>query len=133
MQEKFMGYVVMKITTSLVLLLSTQTSFAEILPPYEEGVTYAYPFFYEDPIEDTADPASKEKTSKDKPPPAWSGNIGKAKVTVDVENPDFLSQCYERWESKRKKDKAERQETSRFHDEEEDYLPNFSASIKWSN
>jgi hypothetical protein len=135
----------MKRTQLAVLLLLTQTSFAEISPSHaedlEEGTSYPYPFFYDDTDsfsdEDTSGLESKADTSKGESPTAWHGTVGKAKVTVDVENTDFLSQCQAKWDSMQKKNEPEKKKRSRFKDDEdeeekEDHSPRVSASIKWS-
>jgi hypothetical protein len=121
----------MKRTRLAMLLLLTQASFAAILPLHaedlEEGISYPYPFVYEDESE----LESKADSSKDESPTAWHGTIGKAKVTVDVENTDYLSQCQAKWDSMQKKNKPEKRK-SRFKDDDEDHFPRVSASIKWS-
>jgi hypothetical protein len=140
-----MGDGMMKMTTLAMLLLLTQAVFAEIPPSRvedpEEGISYPYPFFYDDTdsfsAEDAGEHESKNDSSKDESPSAWHGTIGKAKVTVDVENTDFLSQCQAKWDSMQKKNKPEKKKKSRFNDDEdeeekEDHSPRVTASIKWS-
>lgn len=77
----------------------------------EEGTSYSYPFFYDDADsfsdEDVSKLESMTDSSKDASSSAWHGKIGNAKVTVDVENTDFLSQCQAKWESKHKKKETE--------------------------
>jgi hypothetical protein len=136
----------MKRTRLAMLLLLTQASFAAILPLHaedpEEGISYPYPFVYDDADsfsdEDESELESKVDSSKDESPTAWHGTIGKAKVTVDVENTDYLSQCQAKWDSMQKENKPEKKKKSRFKDddeddeEKEDHSPRVSASIKWS-
>jgi len=127
-----------------VVLLLTQAVFAEVPPSHvenpEEGTSYSYPFFYDDTnsfsAEDTGKHESKKDSLKDKSASTWHGAIGKADVTIDVENTDFLSQCQAKWDSMQKKNKPEKKRKSRFMDndkdeeEKEDHSPRVSASIK---
>ena len=131
----------------LILLLLTQSGFAATLPSHaenlEEGVSYPYPFFYDDTDsaidEEASNPQSKADGSKDASPPAWQGKIGNAEVTVDVENTDFISQCQAEWESKRKKDAPKEKKESRFgkdkdeqkEEKKEDHSPRVKISAKW--
>ena len=130
-----------KKTTLAILLLLTQAVFAEIPPSCvgdpEEGTSYLYPFFYDDTdsfsAEDADEHESKKDSSKDESPTAWHGTIGNAKVAVDVENTDFLSQCRAKWDNIKKKNKPEKKKKSHFKDDEEekeDHSPRVSASIK---
>jgi hypothetical protein len=127
---------IQKLVLLPILLLSVQASFAVCGEDPEEGVPYLYPFFYDDADEYTGEPASKADKPEEKSPTAWYGNMGRAKVIVDVENTDFLSQCQAEWDNIQKKNKPEKQKTpgSRDEDEEEkkNYSPRVSASIKWS-
>ena len=137
-----------KKTELAVLLLLTQASFAEISPLHvgdiEEGVSYPYPFFYDDTDsfsdEDESELESKADESK-KSPTAQHARIGKAKITVDVENTDFLSQCQAEWERTQKKDEPKKSKSSNFRkdsddekdDKEKDHSPRARFLIEWSS
>ncbi len=129
------------LTTLMLLIAAIPSSGTENL---EEGVSYPYPFFYDDTEsyfdEDAGALESKADSSKAKSPPAWQGNIGKAEVTIDVENTDFLSQCQDKWDKMQKKNKPEekKKERSNHWDDEDDkdedkddHSPHVSVSIKW--
>lgn len=127
--------------TQLFLLLM-QISFSVIPPVQAEDFekSLPYPTFYEytDSMDDESDLEKGIESPKDKPSAAWEGNIGKAKVTVDVENTDFLSQCQAKWEGIKKKNEPKKEKRSRFRkddeeEEEKDYSPCVSAKIHWSN
>jgi hypothetical protein len=132
-----------------MLLLLLQTSFA-ITPSshaedVEERTSYPYPLFYEDTDsfsdEDLSDLESKADSSKDESPSAWHGKIGTAKVTVDVENTDFLSQCKAEWEKRQKKNEPKKKKRSHFskdeddenEDEKEDHSPRVRFLMEWGN
>jgi hypothetical protein len=135
-----------KLIKLTVLLLFMQMGFAEISTSHEEEceqtTSFAYPFFYDDTdsfsYEDTSEDKPKTDSAKNDSPTAQHAKIGKAKVTVDVENTDFLSQCQAKWEKMKKKKEPEKKKRSRFRDdkdeeEKEDHSPRVSASIKWSS
>jgi hypothetical protein len=132
-----------KMPALAVSLLLTQVVCSETLPSsaeeVEEGITYQYPFSYENTdsffAEDVDKDESKKVPSKDESPSAWQGTLGKGKLTVDVENTDFVSQCQAKWDKIKEKNKPEEKKKPRRKDDEDkkekkDHNPR--VSIKWS-
>jgi hypothetical protein len=117
-----------KMTALTVLLLLTQTSFAEISPSgaedLEEGTSYPYPFFYDDtdspPNEGGNAFKLKADALKDESPDAWHGKIGNAKITIAAENTDSLSQRQTEREDRRKRDKPKKGKGSHFGEDKDD-------------
>jgi hypothetical protein len=122
----------------IALLVLAQICFVEAtsIEEPEEGVTYAYPFTYdEETVTDdkSHQDSSKAKSKKDHPP-AWQGKIGAADVTVDVLNTDFLSQYRAKWDKTQNKSKKKK-EKSRFkkdeEDEEDSHMPIVKFHAEW--
>ncbi len=132
-----------KMTALAALLLLARPVCSETLPSsvedIEEGITYQYPFSYETTnsffAEDVDKHEPKKDFSKDESPSAWHGTLGKGKLTVDVENTDFASQCQGKWGKMQGENKPEEKKKPRRKDDEDekkkkDYNP--KVSIKWS-
>jgi hypothetical protein len=109
-----------------IALVLTRLCAADPLPEEAEpspGVSYAYPYFY-----DETDEASEQKTStskkksKDLSPNAQQVKVGNLKVTVDVENPDLLTEFgaeKEAWRKKNNPEKKEKKEKRSYWDDRE--------------
>lgn len=133
----------------LPVLLFMQTIFIGVSSLHvedelEKGISYPYPFFNEDADslsdEDTSKRGSKADSSRDESPNAWHGKVGKAKVTVDVENTDILSQWQAKWEAKHKKEEPKKKKRSYFSRDDDDdegegkkddHSPRASFLIEW--
>ncbi len=128
----------MTITTLLVLLTRTVLSETESSPTgeIEEGVSYAYPLFFDNeesssnsdhvkPMEQT-DPFKKEEASST----VWEAKLGSGKLTVEAENTDELSQFKAQREKAREQNIPKKYRTPRSKKDEEDEKD--SVSIKWS-
>ncbi len=99
-----------------------------------EGISYAYPNFYND--EDTSKIDTPVKSPKIEPPHAWEGKIGNAEVTVDVKEPDPGADFKSQWEKMNKQEKPKKKNSSRFHndrekEEEKEQGSGFEIHFKW--
>jgi hypothetical protein len=130
----------MAITTLLVLL--TRTIFSETIPlladEIEEGVSYAYPLFFDNAESSSTsdhvkplpqkDPFKKEVSST-----VWEGKLGNGKITVEAENTEELSQFKAQREKAREKNMPKKYRTPRSKkDEEDDKDHSPRVSIKWA-
>jgi hypothetical protein len=135
-----------KMTTLAMLLLLTQMGFVGTLSLHaedlEEGTSCAYPFSSDDrdlfTEENARELKPKTDSSKKESPNVWHGNLGKAKMTFEVKNTDFESQCKANWEKARKKNAPKKEEKSksrknREDDKKESHSPKAEFSIKWSS
>jgi hypothetical protein len=131
-----------KIVKLGVTLLLAHTSFVGLLFSHEEaleeGVSYAYPFINDEDADFSSTPFdSKPITPKEESPTARHANIGKARVTVDAKNIDFVSQCRAEWESREKKNDSKKEKKSNSRKdkkddkEDDDHGPSVKLSIKW--
>lgn len=130
----------MTITTLLVLL--TRAIFSETQPlladEIEEGVSYAYPLFFDNEESssnsDHVKPMEqKDPFKKETPSNVWEGKLGSGKLTVEAENPDELSQFKAQREKVREKNIPKQYRTPRSKKDEEDEKDNSpNVSIKWS-
>jgi len=133
-------------TKLAALLLITQASFVGMTRlqagDVEEEISCLNPLFYDDANsfagEDNSEQASKIDSSKNtSQSPECLGKIGNARVTVDVENTDFLSQCQAEWDSiqknnPKKKKRSSLSDEKNDDEKKDDHSPKVSASIKWS-
>ncbi|HEY2810413.1 MAG TPA: hypothetical protein VGJ00_03375 [Rhabdochlamydiaceae bacterium] len=109
----------------------------------QEGVVYAYPYFEEEELsyaKSEALDAALQKKLPMKEQPQNSYKMGNTTVTLDIRDPDFLSECQHEWDQKHKKkekksEESRRRERSSFFDDKQkkrdDRDPGFSLSIKW--
>ena len=107
--------------TLAAAILLTQSPLAE---PLKEGVAYAYPFV----IEEDEAPKPKPDAPKKESPTAQTTRVGNVKVTADVENTDFLSQCQAEWDKKCKKREGKEKKKD---EKREDHSPKVNLKIEW--
>jgi hypothetical protein len=138
--RRFFFEVFMRKVNWMVALLFTRLCFADPLSDEAEpspGVSYTYPYFY-----DETDEASEQKTSsskkkaKDLSPTAQQVKVGNLKVTVDVENPDLLTEFGAEKEAWRKKHRSEKKEKrsywdDRKQDEEKERKAEAKIGFEW--
>ncbi len=110
------------------LLLVMQLGYAEDL---QEGVTYSYPFFYDDSdaFEDEDEPKQAQSASKKKQASVYEGKMGNADVVIDVGNTDFPSQCHAEWEEIKRR-KGVPKEEKKSEDKKESHALNVEFSFK---
>jgi hypothetical protein len=116
-----MGECMIKMTIWVASLFLIQATYAENTllhgEEIEEGVSYAYPFFYDGTdsfsYEDSSKIKSKTDASKKESSTSRRAKIGKAEFTVEVENTDFISQCLAERDRSREKNEPEEEKKTR--------------------